>query len=205
MSKETTSHDTIMIINQKKREVGIFISITLVVLTILILFPIRLMALSVIKINNEIEGKRKIKEQLDNKIRNFTQLNVEYQEIRDDLKDFTLIFPNEGDYSLFVANLEEICKANYFRLESVNVTSSRSSREVGENPFDSLNIWTTNISVLGRRSDLLRLLEDIEGMPMHPTASVVSYKNELNNDGFLSFSISIKMYGVNKPGIYLDI
>jgi Tfp pilus assembly protein PilO len=205
MSKETTSHDTIIIINQKKKEVGIFISITLVVLIILILFPIRLMALSVIKINNEIEGKRKIKEQLDNKIRNFSQLNVEYQEIRDDLKDFSLIFPNEGDYSLFVANLEEICKANYFRLESVNVTSARSSRQVGENPFDSLNIWTTNISVLGRRSDLLRLLEDIEAMPMHPTVSVVSYKNELNNDGFLSFSISIKMYGVNKPGIYLDI
>lgn len=203
MSKETTSHDAIAIVNQKKREVAIFISITLVVLIVLIVFPIRLMALKVIQINNEIEGKRGIKEQLDEKIDNFTQLNAQYQEIREDMEDLPLIYPNTGDYSLLVSNIDEIAKANHFRLTSVRVESERIRGD--ENPFETLNIWTTSINVTGRRTDLVGLLEDVEALPMFPTVKSVSYSNELDDDGLLTFRITMRVYGVDESGIYVDI
>ena len=203
MSKEKMTHDAILIINEKKREVAIFIVITLVILVILVVFPIRLMALKIVQINSEIEGKRQIKEQLETKINNFAQLNTEYQEIREDLKDFPLVYPNQGDYSLFVANLDEICNANSFRLRSVNIGRERLRGE--ENPYEILDIWSANINVMGRRSDLVHLLEDIEAMPMFPTVRLLSYSNELDEDDFLTFNISIRLYGVDSPGIYIDI
>ena len=205
MSRKTVAHESIIIINQKKKELAIFLAITLVVLIVLIAIPIRLMALSVIRINNEIEGKRRIKEQLDTKITNLTQLNTEYQLIREDLKDFMLVFPTQGDYSLFVANLDEICKANYFHLSSVSVALQRTTAGSGVNPFEVLNVWEVNMGITGRRSDLFDLLEDIESMPMYPTVNVVGYKNELTDVGFFNFNISIKIYGVSKPGMYVDI
>jgi Tfp pilus assembly protein PilO len=203
MSNQKISHDAIVIINEEKRELAVFIAITLIVLTILIVFPIRLMALKVVQINNEIEGKKRIKEQLDTKINNFTHLNADYQEIKEDLKDFTLVFPNKGDYSLFVANMDEVCKANYFKLRSVSINAERGGRE--ENPFEMLNLWSANINVVGRRSDLVNLLEDIEAMPMYPTVTSLGYNNQLDDSGFLSFNIMIRIYGVNNLGIYIDI
>ena len=203
MSKDTATHESIIIINEKKREVAIFILITLVVLSLLVVFPIRLMALKVIEVNNEIEGKRRLKERLETKIENFTQLNAEYQEIREDLEDFVLVYPNQGDYSLFVANIEEICNANFFRLRSVNLDRERMRGE--QNPFEMLDIWSANITVIGRRSDLINLLEDLESMPMLPTVMSVTYSNELDEEGFLDFSIRIRVYGVTNQSIYLNI
>lgn len=205
MSKKLETYNMVSIINEKKKEVMVFILITLVVLTILIAFPIRLMALSVAKINSEIEGKRRIKEQLDEKIRDFTELNSQYEMLKDDMDDLPLVFPNQGDYSLFVANIDEICKANYFRLESASVDSARRLSRGEENPFSTLDFWTTSISVVGRRNDLVNLLEDLESMPMFPTVQVLGYKNELDEEGFLTFSISIRMYGVKNQHLYLDI
>jgi Tfp pilus assembly protein PilO len=203
MSRQQISHDAIVIINEEKRELAIFVVITLVVLTVLIIFPIRLMALKVVQINNEIEGKKRIKEQLDTKINNFTHLNADYQEIREDLKDLSLVYPNKGDYSLFVSNVDEICKANYFKLRSVSISSERGDK--GENPFEVLNFWSVNINVVGRRSDVVNLLEDIEAMPMYPTVTSFGYNNQLNDDGFLSFNILIRIYGVDHSNIYINI
>jgi Tfp pilus assembly protein PilO len=205
MGSKTSTHDTISIINEKKKAVAVFLSITLVALTLLIAFPIRLMAVSVIKINNEIEGKKRLKETLDTKVRNFNQLNTEYEEVKSDLEDLKLVFPDKGDYSLFVANIEEVCKANYFRLQSVNVDMPRLTGQNTESSFEVLTVWTANINVLGRRSDLLKLLEEIESMPMKPTVNVLSYKNETNEEGFLSFNISVKIYGVKSSNMYSDI
>ncbi len=203
MSRKTISHDAIQIINEKKKEVAIFLSITLVVLIVLIVFPIRMMTLKVIQINNEIEGKRGIKEQLDEKIEDLTQLNTQYQEIREDLKDLPLIFPNQGDYSLFVTNIDEIAKANQFRLTSVNISYERARRH--EVPFETLDYWDVNINVSGRRTDLIHILEDIESMPMFPTVQRVGFQNEMDDDDLLNFSITMRIYGVNMQGVYIDI
>ena len=205
MGSKTSTHDTIAIINEKKRDVTLFLSLTLIALTLLIAFPIRLMAVSVIKINNEIEGKKRLKETLDTKVRNFNQLNTEYEEVKGDLEDLKLVFPDKGDYSLFVANIEEVCKANYFRLQSVNVEMPRLTGQNAESSFEELTVWTANINVLGRRSDLLKLLEEIEAMPMKPTVNVLSYKNEENEEGFLGFNISIRIYGVKGSEVYSGI
>lgn len=203
MSRTATSHDSIQIINKKKKEVAIFIIITLIVLIVLITFPVRMMTVKVMQINNEIEGKRRIKEQLDEKIENLTQLNTEYQELREDLKDLPLIFPNQGDYSLFTTNLDEIAKANNFRLASVNFSEERTRRQ--DVPFETLNFWDANISVAGRRTDLIHLLEDIEKMPMLPTVNRVSFRNETDDDDLLNFTITVRIYGVNMQGVYIDI
>ena len=205
MSREKVSHDAIIVITNKKREVATFLIITLIVLIVLIALPIRLMALSVIRINNEIEGKRRLKLQLDTKISNFTQLNSEFQEIREDFSDFPLIFPSDGDYSLFLANLDEICKDNYFRLENISVTNSRTTPQKEEISFQELNFWDVNMSVVGRRSDLARLLEEIEAMPMYPTINVIGFKNEISEEGLLGYNISFRIYGVHKQNMYLDI
>ncbi len=208
MSKKATSHDAITIINKKKQEVTLFIVITLVVLIVLISFPIRLMVLSVININNEIEGKRIIKEQLHTKISNLNQLNDQYQEIRENLEDFPLIFPNQGDYSLFVANIEEICSSNNFQLKGVGVSHDRARRNEEEQVFEVLDTWSSNLSVVGKRSDLIDLLESFEAMPMYPTVASVSYENE-DGEGaekdLLNFSVTLQIYGVKSPGVYLDI
>ncbi len=205
MSRKRVSHDAIIVINQKKREISIFIAITLVVLVVAIVLPIRLMTLSVVRINNEIEAKREIKERLDTKINNFTQLNTQYQEMREEILDLPLIFPSNGDYSLLVANFDEICKANNFRLESVNVGSRKGASRADEPLFEALNTWNASITVIGRRADLIVLLESIEAMPMYPTVTAVGYKNDLNENGLLTFTLSVKMYGVNKSSMYLDI
>jgi Tfp pilus assembly protein PilO len=205
MSKETVSHDAIIIINKKKKEAILFIIITLVVLVVLVAFPVRLMALSVIKINHEIEGKRRIKERLDKKITDLTLLNTEYQDVKDNLKDFPLLFPTQGDFSLFVANIEEICKSNYFRLESVNVSQQRGGIKTQGTSYEVLNVWDVNVTVVGKRSDLVSLLESFESMPMYPTVVSLTFQNEVDANGFLKFSISMQIYGINKAGIYTDI
>jgi Tfp pilus assembly protein PilO len=205
MSRKTISHDAIAVINRKRREIAIFIIITLVVFVLLVAFPIRMMIVSVVRINNEINQKRRIDNQLQQKIENMTALNTEYQEIKSEMKDLTLILPNNGDYSLFVANIEEIAKGNNFRLDSVGIATDITRRRIVSEDFEILVPITAMVHVSGRRIDLIKFFEDIENLPMYPTISSVSYKNEPNEEGLFLFSISVQIYGVNNQSIYFDI
>lgn len=201
MDNKGFKQDAVDIIKGKKNEMYGFLVFTLAVIVILGAFAVRPMVETVLKINTEIKTRRTTNTQLDTKIKNLTALGKEYEKIKGGIDDLSLIFPSTGDFSLLTANLEELCKKNDFKLLSIGFSESN---EDGVNAvkLNELKDWSANLVVKGKRSGIIKLLQDMEAMPMYPSIERLSYRNEPDEDGLITFSFSIKVYYIDKADFF---
>lgn len=200
MNNREFKQDAVDIIKGKKNEMYSFIVFTLVVIVLLGAFAVRPMVQTVLKINSEIKTRRTTNTQLDTKIKNITTLGKEFVKIEGGLEDLKLIFPSTGDFSLLTANMEELCKKNNFKLLSIGFTESED--ESTDMNLSELKSWSANIVVKGRRSGVIQLLQDIEQMPMYPIIQRLSYRNEPDDDGLITFSFAIKVFYIDKSDFF---
>ena len=205
--KKTITYDALKIIDTKQKELVAFMIFTVIVLIVLIAFAIAPMLSTIAGIRSELDRKEQLVEDLDTKLNDLANLRNEYQEFKDELEDFQLIFPTNWDYSLFVANIEEVCIENNFELLSVGLRESRLETEEIEEDLGELNefrVWSANIVARGSDNDLLDLLRDIESLPTYSTIDSLSYDRpqEDIDDGNFDFSIGIRLYYVQDDKLY---
>lgn len=184
----------------EKRKSYIFFGFSVFAVIILAVFAIRPTILTITRINKEIKEKTVINNLLGSKIDTLSTLDQQYQEYSEDLDNLELIYPEEGNFSLFMANIDSIISRNGFSLVSISFDKYKG---------DSYNVSTkvlvpqlVRISIKGKESNLVKLLKDLEGLPMYPVIETVSYSTQRDNDGLSSFSLSIRIYNIENNNFF---
>jgi len=178
----------------------IFAGITLAVSILLIVFAVRPTLLTISNINAEIKEETRLDTLLDAKIDTLSKLDKQYTEMKEDLSYLRLIYPDNKDFSLFMANSTGMLSKNGFTLTSISFDN------YGEDNFDLVTKvlvpWSVRLNVKGKPSNLVNLLKDLEGLPMYPVIESLSYSSQKDENGLTSYSINLRIYEIENNNFY---
>jgi len=175
-----------------------FAIFTLLVVIVLLVGAIRPTVITISRINKEIKEKSEINDMLDTKINNLAQLSNQDSELSDQIEMFPLIFPTQGNFSLFMANIEEIAKDNGYKLIGINFDDP----DIEKDSLSALAPWSARVNITGKKSNLVKFLEDLESTPMYPDVIQVSYANQVNETGLTAFNVNVLIYRIEDPKFY---
>lgn len=185
-------------LTDKKQQVYGFTVFTAVVILILTFGAIKPSIETIVRLRSEIKAKENTVDRLEEKINTINALAIQYQEFQDTAEDFSLIFPDNEDFSLYLANIESITEQSGLELRSISF-ARRSARETR---FKLLTPVTVNLSVMGKRQNLIPYLQTLEGLPMYPEVKSVSFNLEVDDEGNNNFSVMMVIYGIRQQGFY---
>ena len=193
--------DKVELIKDRKKQAYGFSVFTVLVLIILIVGAIRPSVLTIVRINSEIKEKQQTLATLNNKINALNSLAQQYNEFKDTADDLALVYPANGDFSLFLANIENISETYGFELRSIGFGNERRREDT---QYETLEPISVTLSVAGQKSNLIPFLQRIEEMPMYPVVNSISYSVDEDDDGNTSYSLSIHIYEVGEDNFYED-
>ncbi len=200
-SVNTVEYIKIVKESPEKRKGYAFFGFTILAVILLAVFAIRPTILTITKINKEIREKKLINTQLETKINTLSSLDKVFLENKKDFKSLELIFPADGNFSLFLSNLDSIVARNGFVLSAITFDDYQ-----GENyrvPTSSaLKPKSVRVSVSGKRVNLVNLLKDFEALPMYPVVETVSFTNNEDDNGLISFNIGLRIYAIDNNKFY---
>ncbi|HRI05607.1 MAG TPA: hypothetical protein PLV59_01545 [Candidatus Dojkabacteria bacterium] len=175
-----------------------FAVFTVIVVIVLLVGAIRPTLLTITKINKDIEEKTLINEQLDSKLDNLARLNSQYSERNEDIEVLPLMFPTQGNFSLFMSNIETIAKSNGYTLNSITFGSPNDL----DYKYTVLKPWIARITVTGNRSNIVKLLSAYESMPMYPIVNKLSFARNASAGGLAQFSVDLVIFRIDDPNFY---
>lgn len=196
----TTEYIKLIKESPEKKKSYIFLGVTIVVVIALAIFAIRPTILTISLITKEIKEKGRLDTSLEQKITVLTSLDKEYSDNKESFDNLELIFPDDGNYSLFLSNIESVVSRNGFSL--VGVSFDKYDNENYNISSTNVIPWTSRINVKGRVVNLINLLKDIEDLPMYPVIETLSYTSQVDKSGMTSFSISIRIYHIENNKFY---
>lgn len=184
----------------EKKKSYIFFGFSVVVMIILIIFAIRPTILTITRIDKEIKEKEVMNNLLDTKINTLSALDKEYADSKKKMNNLELIYPADGNFSLFMSNIDAITARNGFALMSISFDNYK-----GENFSIGTKVLvpkTVRLNIRGRSNNLINLLKDLEALPMYPVVESVSYSTQKDKEGLNSFSISLRVYNIENSNFY---
>ncbi|HQG57689.1 MAG TPA: hypothetical protein PLX79_01800 [Candidatus Dojkabacteria bacterium] len=200
---DTRIEEKIKIIQGSKNKTYTFIGVTILIVLVLLLGAIRPTIIKISTVIAEVDARKTLQTQLNNKIDAISKLSKEYNTSYKDLfADLSLVYPARGDFSLFMANVEQVTNKNNFELVSIGFESEK----VDDTSMASYNIlkpWFANVTIKGQRSDLIKWMRDIESFPNYPQITSVSFGDKVDDEGMMSFSVRILMYKIDDSEFYL--
>jgi len=120
--------------------------------------------------------------------------------VAEDLEDISLVYPDNGDFSLFIMNIEEICKMNGFEVMSIGFVEPE-----GEELDISLSAatpWNVNVAVEGDKGDLISLLADFESMPSFTQIEGVAFSTPEEGKSSYLFNVTLRVYKIASSDFY---
>ena len=196
----TTEYIKIIKESPEKKKSYIFFGFSMFVIIILIVFAIRPTILTITRINQEIKEKTTVDSLLGKKIDTLSELDKQYATYKKKFDNLELIFPADGNFSLFMSNIDAIVTRNGFALMSVNFDKYKG---------DSFTIGTrvlvpkaVSISIRGKDSNIINLLKDLESLPMYPVVESISFSTQKDKYGLSSFSLNLRIYNIENYNFY---
>jgi len=177
----------------------IFTGITVAVAIVLIAGAIRPTVITITRINTEISEKEKTEKALTEKISALTELDTQYIGLKDDFEDISLVFPTDGDFSLFMANIDAISSRNGFVLVGLSFAEYKEDNPVATGVLEP---WSVRLTIEGKKNDLVNFLKDLESLPMYPVIESVAYSDDGENEEVNSFSIHMRIYHIPIGNFY---
>ncbi len=197
---DTAEYIKIIKESPEKKRSYMFFAFSLFVMIVLIIFAIRPTILTITRINKEIKEKTAVNRLLDSKITTLSELDKQYAESKKQLSNLELIFPADGNFSLFMSNIDAIVARNGFALMSINFDRYKGdSFGLGTKIFVPTSV---RLSIRGGDSNLVNLLKDLEDLPMYPVVEGISYSTQKDKDGLSSFSINLRIYNIENDKFY---
>ncbi len=198
MAESKALRNIFVILEGNKNKTYTFAIITIVVVLILLLGAIRPTVLTINRINKEVSDKKVLNQQLDDKLNALQKLENEYEYLREDIDYLPLLFPTQGNFSLFMSNIDAIAKESGFDLLTIGF-SPEDEYKAGTSV---LVPWAVKINISGPRSNLISFMEKVESMPMAPVITEVSFARSKNNAQSGNVSLSIVIYRVEDLKFY---
>ncbi|MHC1716573.1 MAG: hypothetical protein AB9915_01575 [Candidatus Dojkabacteria bacterium] len=184
----------------QKKKSYIFLGFTILVSVVLIIFAIRPTIIVITRINREIKEKTALTKTLASKIKTLTVLEGQYAENKKELNNLELIFPADGNFSLLMSNIDSVVSRNGFALSSLNFDDYKG--DTYETSTTVLQPKILRIGVKGKEINLINLLRDLEALPMYSVIESMAYSTQKDNGGFVSFSISLRVYDIENDKFY---
>lgn len=198
MAESKALRNLSVILSGNKNKTYTFGIITVVVVLVLLFGAIQPTLLTISKITTEVTKKKTLNTQLDAKINSITKLGNDYEYLREKIDYLPLLFPTQGNFSLFLSNIDVITKESGFNLVSI----SFSANEDYSSSTTTLVPWGAKITVSGSRANLIQLMEKIEAMPMSPVINNVSFSRNKSNSQNTSISLNIIIYRIDDLKFY---
>lgn len=199
LEKEQKISQQVEAVKASKKKVYGFTVFSFIVVIVCIAFAIRPSISTILRVRQEIKQKQQYYDQLNTKINALGALYAQFSQFEDTAEEVKLIFPNTGDFSLFMSNIEGITQRNNFELTNISFSEPDTPPPV---KTAILEYWTASITVVGDEADVILLLKDIEAMPMYPIIDRVSYSTEKDENGKIRASITIMIYKIDDPLFY---
>ena len=178
----------------------IFTAITVVVSVLLLVFAVRPTLITITQINSEIKEKNRLNTALETKINTLATLDKQYSSISGDLSNLKLIYPDDGDFSLLMANIQPILARNSFSLAGINF-----DKYADDNFSLSPKVlvpWTVKVNAKGNSSNIINLLKDLEALPMYPVIEGFSYSDQKDANNLTTYSINLRIYKIDNSNFY---
>jgi len=184
----------------EKKRGYVFAAVTVVVSILLIVFAVRPTIIKITQINATIKEANRLNTALDAKITTLSNLDKQFEEVGTELQDLRLIYPANGDFSLFLANITPILSRNGFYLSGISF-DKYSDKNI---TFAAkvLVPWSVKISAKGKTSNAVNLLKELEALPMYPVIESFSYTDQKDESGLTSFSINLRIYKIDNANFY---
>lgn len=192
--------ERVNIVSDRKKQVYSFSLLTIVIVVALGVGAVKPSIETIMRLNGEIKEKKVTLETLDTKINTLNSLSLQYSDFEETAQDLKLVFPTNGDFSLFLANIENICRTYGFQLNTIGFGRSRFKAEVLN--LQNLKPVDVTLTVLGDKNDMIQLLQAFEEMPMYPIVRSVNFSNETSNEGLTNISISLVIYEIENETFY---
>ena len=189
--------DQVNIVKGKKQQVYTFSVLTFVVVLILVVGAIKPSIETMARLNSEIKQKEIVRDKLEDKMNALNELSLQYAEFEETAEDLELIFPTNGDFSLFLANIESLSEESGFDLKSISFGKTRRQGS----SLTTLKSVRIDLQVEGAKEEIIPFLQKLESLPMYPEIKVLSYSTD-EEDGLNSYAIMMIIYEIQNETFY---
>ncbi len=186
--------------SSEKRDSYASFAISLLVSIVLIVFAVKPTISTIIQIKQAVKEKTLVNKQIQDRIDALTKLDTQYQEEESKFNALQMVFPSDGLYVLILSNIESIVSRNGFTLSSVSFDGYDGKNYKLQTSV--LKPSSLRLSVSGSYSDFINLLKDFESLPMSPVVENLSFSTQRDESGLSSFSLSLRIYGVEQSKFY---
>jgi len=199
--KDTRKIDLLKVVREAsdKKVSYVFAGVTVVVAIILIVGAIRPTVITITRIRSEIAEKERTDKALEDKITALTELDTQYIELEDDFEGISLVFPTEGDFSLFMANIDAVASRNGFVLMGLSFAEYKEDSPINTSKIEP---WAVSLTIEGKRTNLVNFLRDLESLPMYPVIESLSYSDKEESEELTSFTVRMRIYHVPINNFY---
>jgi Tfp pilus assembly protein PilO len=201
MANETRKIDLLKIIREtsEKKISYIFAGVTIFVSILLIIGAIKPTITTMTRIRAEISKKEDTEAALAEKISALSELDSQYIGLKNDFNNISLVFPTDGDFSLFMANIDAVSSRNSYILESLSFSEYKE-----ENPLNTIVIepWSVKLTVAGNRANLINFLKDLESLPMYPVIESITFTEDSDTEEASRFTVNLRIYQIPVNNFY---
>jgi Tfp pilus assembly protein PilO len=152
--------------------------------------------ITIIQTNRKFAEKEAALTKLEKQNTNLTNLLKDRLEQKDKLQALDYYFPSDGDYSLFVTNLNQIAKRYKLSMDSVSFSASyfRQVEKITALQFPEMTPQTFLVTLTGDASKLSAFLTYVESMPFLPKVLSVGYSPHKTDATKTTMSITLLLY-----------
>ena len=201
MANENRKIDLLKIIREtsEKKISYIFAGVTIFVSILLIIGAIKPTITTMTRIRAEISKKEDTEAALAEKISALSELDSQYIGLKNDFNNISLVFPTDGDFSLFMANIDAVSSRNSYILESLSFSEYKE-----ENPLNTIVIepWSVKLTVAGNRANLINFLKDLESLPMYPVIESITFTEDSDTEEASRFTVNLRIYQIPVNNFY---
>jgi Tfp pilus assembly protein PilO len=201
MANENRKIDLLKIVREtsEKKISYIFAGVTIFVSILLIIGAIKPTITTMTRIRAEISKKEDTEAALAEKISALSELDSQYIGLKNDFNNISLVFPTDGDFSLFMANIDAVSSRNSYILESLSFSEYKE-----ENPLNTIVIepWSVKLTVAGNRANLINFLKDLESLPMYPVIESITFTEDSDTEEASRFTVNLRIYQIPVNNFY---
>lgn len=159
--------------------------------------------ITIIETNRKYAQKEALLQKLDTQNTNLATLLLDQLQEEEKLSALDYYFPSNGDYSLFVINLNQTAKKYSLLMNSVSFSSSyfRQVEKITALQFPEMIPMTFQVSLVGDPSRLGSFLSYLESMPFQPKVLSVSYAPNKTDTSKTALSVTLLLYKMTGPAI----
>ncbi|MBN1618113.1 type 4a pilus biogenesis protein PilO [Candidatus Dojkabacteria bacterium] len=170
-----------------------FLGFTLVLVLIFLIGAIRPTVATISSLYSEIKEREQVDAALQAKLNSIQSLQTDYLESQDELSFLDVFFPENGDYSLFLASVEKVGNTYGFKSKNIAIESG-SDTFSNTSLYSDMETVSVSISATGPFSNITEYVAHLENLPTIPDITSVSFIPGREDPTSVEIIITMRMY-----------